>query len=164
MLYIYERVLINSYHSLEITLKNIKIQMYGCLIWVCKQPGLILTIENAPSFSASFISQGVSVSLSRSLSSSKFQGPFFCLCNSFPEPISSMTHLFYLCDFLYKLSLILLVLALNSLDFLTRIQILRLFKRGLIPDAVSPTYGASPFPPIWKLTLPTQRENVIYII
>ena len=37
--------------------------------------------------------------------SPKLQVPFFCLCNSFPEPISSMAH-FYLRDFLNKLSLI----------------------------------------------------------
>ena len=44
-----------------------------------------------------------SLPLPFSLLSSK--GPL-CLCNLFPEPISSTAHFFYLCDFLNKLSLV----------------------------------------------------------
>ena len=35
----------------------------------------------------------------------KLQGPFFCLPNLCPEPISSTAHFFHLCEFLNKLSL-----------------------------------------------------------
>ena len=63
----------------------------------------------------------------------KLQGPFSCLCHLFPEPISSMAHFCYLCNFLNKLSLIVWVLALNS--FIVRTQVLRLQnpRSSLIP-------------------------------
>ena len=50
--------------------------------------------------------------LSRSLSP-KLQEPFFSY-NLFPQSTSSMAHFFYLCDFLYKVSFIIWILALNS--------------------------------------------------
>ena len=59
----------------------------------------------------------------------RLQGPFFCLCILFPEPISSTAH-FCLWDFLNKLSLIVWVLALNS--SLARTQVPRWLNQGLV--------------------------------
>ena len=70
------------------------------------------------------------------------RAPFLCLCNLFPNPISSTSHFFYLCDFLNKLSLIVWVFALNSQQELkcqgcwTKVQS---DSTGLTPGAVLAT-------------------------
>lgn len=61
--------------------------------------------------------------------SPKPQGPFFWLCILFPEPISSIAHLFYLCD-LNKLFLIVWISALNYI--LAGTQIPMLLNWGLV--------------------------------
>ena len=56
------------------------------------------------------------------------KGPFFCLCNLFPESISSATHFFYLCEFLNNISLTVCILILSS--FLAIAQVPRLLNQG----------------------------------